>query len=180
MVVAHPDDETLWGGAHLMTHDWFVVCLTNGDNEARAAEFRSVLKHSGNSGVIYDYPDLTNGEKDDWTSCEQEITKDLARILDYEDWKTIATHNPEGETGHIHHLLTHRIMRKLCEEKGLADRLYYFGRFYNAGEVPPGLPRLPEGALSFKKICVSLYEREAAPIQRYWAQMIPFENWVRY
>ena len=32
MVVAHPDDETLGGGAHLTEGGWFVVCLTNGDN----------------------------------------------------------------------------------------------------------------------------------------------------
>lgn len=29
MIVAHPDDETLWGGAHLSDGGWFVVCLTN-------------------------------------------------------------------------------------------------------------------------------------------------------
>ena len=39
MVVAHPDDETLWGGAHLTEGGWFVVCLTNGYNEVRKNEF---------------------------------------------------------------------------------------------------------------------------------------------
>lgn len=29
MVVAHPDGETLWGGAHLLDGKYFVVCLTD-------------------------------------------------------------------------------------------------------------------------------------------------------
>ena len=29
MIVAHPDDETLWGGANLFKDRYFVVCLTN-------------------------------------------------------------------------------------------------------------------------------------------------------
>lgn len=28
MIVAHPDDETIWGGAHLADKGYFVVCLT--------------------------------------------------------------------------------------------------------------------------------------------------------
>ena len=52
MVVAHPDDETLWGGAHLTEGGWFVVCLTNGYNEVRKNEFYEVMKESGNIGLI--------------------------------------------------------------------------------------------------------------------------------
>ena len=29
MVVAHPDDETLWGGMHLLNDKYLVICLTN-------------------------------------------------------------------------------------------------------------------------------------------------------
>ena len=30
MIVAHPDDDVIWGGAHLMDGDYYVVCITNG------------------------------------------------------------------------------------------------------------------------------------------------------
>lgn len=33
MIVAHPDDETIWGGSHLLKGHYLVVCLTNGNNE---------------------------------------------------------------------------------------------------------------------------------------------------
>lgn len=58
MDVAHPDDETLWGGAHLTEGGWFVVCLTNGYNEVRKNEFYEVIKKFGCEGMILSYPDL--------------------------------------------------------------------------------------------------------------------------
>ena len=39
MIVAHPDDETIWGGGHLLEGGYFVVCITNGENEIRKEEF---------------------------------------------------------------------------------------------------------------------------------------------
>ena len=44
MIVAHPDDETLWGGANLLKERYFVVCLTNGYDLIRSNEFKEILK----------------------------------------------------------------------------------------------------------------------------------------
>ena len=33
MIVAHPDDETLWGGAHIADGGYLVVCITNGKDK---------------------------------------------------------------------------------------------------------------------------------------------------
>ena len=30
MIVAHPDDETIWGGAELLKDNYLVVCITCG------------------------------------------------------------------------------------------------------------------------------------------------------
>ena len=48
MIVAHPDDETIWGGMHLLKDKCLVVCLTNGDNEIRSKEFKEVIKKGQN------------------------------------------------------------------------------------------------------------------------------------
>ena len=39
MIVAHPDDETIWGGGHLLKDKYLVICLTNGNNKTREKEF---------------------------------------------------------------------------------------------------------------------------------------------
>lgn len=178
MVVAHPDDESLWGGAHLLFDNWFVICLTNGDNKIRSKEFYEVLDYTNNKGIILTYPDLVNGVKSNWSECEGEVREDLSYILNYKDWELIATHNPAGETGHIHHLNTNRYMCSLCEEKDLLNRLYYFGRFYETEKIPRNLPQLSYNDFLKKKEIIALYKNEAAPISYFWAQMIPYENWV--
>lgn len=35
MIVAHADDEILWGGAHLLADDYYVVCVSSGDKPGR-------------------------------------------------------------------------------------------------------------------------------------------------
>ena len=52
MIVAHPDDETIWGGGHLLQDDYLVICLTNGNNQIRAKEFEKVMDQSHNILVI--------------------------------------------------------------------------------------------------------------------------------
>ena len=37
MIVAHPDDETIWGGSHLTNGNYTVLCITNGNNKKRNA-----------------------------------------------------------------------------------------------------------------------------------------------
>ena len=111
MVVAHPDDETLWGGAHLTEGGWFVVCLTNGYNEVRKNEFYEVIKEFGCEGMILSYPDLlANGQRSTWTTECTSIAKDLNTVLKYKHWGMVATHNPNGEYGHIQHKMTSKLV----------------------------------------------------------------------
>ena len=98
MIVAHPDDDVIWGGAHLMDGDYYVVCITNGRNDTRKAEFEKMLEKSGNSGIILEYPDKVLGERDDWTYVwdkdkignrlndhENEMTKVSRERFEYKD-----------------------------------------------------------------------------------------------
>lgn len=106
MIVAHPDDETIWGGSHLLKGHYLVVCLTNGKNQVRKKEFMQVMKKTHNQGLILDYPDKTNGKRDRWLHVQQEIKKDVKELVCKKKWEMIVTHNPLGEYGHIHHRIT--------------------------------------------------------------------------
>lgn len=101
MIVAHPDDESLWGGGHLLDKGYFVVCLTNGNNTVRRSEFYAALKEYGCQGIMFSYPDLERGKRSDWSNYSDIIAKDLNILLTYKRWDMIATHNPKGEYGHI-------------------------------------------------------------------------------
>jgi hypothetical protein len=101
MIVAHPDDETLWGGANLYRHKYFIVCLTNGYNPIRANEFKKILNMTKSGGIILNYTDLQDNRISNWLEIQNGIIKDLTLIINYKQWEKIVTHGPEGTTGHL-------------------------------------------------------------------------------
>ena len=65
MIVAHPDDETLWGGSHLIDSDYLVVCMSNGWYKKRSSDFERVMNQTGDPHIILDKKRL--GYK--WSIC---------------------------------------------------------------------------------------------------------------
>lgn len=90
MIVAHPDDETFWGAAHILHGKYFIVVLTNGFYEQRAEDFNNVIKKYGDDkGIILSYPDIRrklydkNGkykgyETDYWSTCTEGMQADIS------------------------------------------------------------------------------------------------------
>ena len=178
MIVAHPDDETLWGGANLFKDRYFVVCLTNGYNLARTNNYKELLKFTNNSGIILNYPDLQDNIRDDWTGVRTGILKDLSKLLSYQYWDKIVTHGPDGTTGHIHHKNTCKYVTEIVKKYNEYNNLYYFGKFYSKKKLPKHLPRISDEELSFKKKEVNIYQSVIKDIYKLWYHFLPYENWI--
>ncbi len=179
MIVAHPDDEVLWGGAHLCEGGYFVLCLTNGNNPTRSAEFEKLKEAVGYRGIILSYPDKVAGERSEWKYLKKSITKDLRLILSMRDWELVVTHNPEGEYGHIHHKMTSSLVTSACEGAKYTDRLWYFGKYYRKDEVPKSLEAIDPEALTKKEGHLALYVSQAKTIAKF-EHMIAHEEWQAY
>jgi len=177
MIVAHPDDETLWGGANLYKDKYFVVCLTNGYNHQRSKEFRNILNFTNNRGIILDYPDLQDHAQDKWIESKEGIIKDLSTILNYNHWDKIVTHGPEGTTGHIHHKKISEYVTKIARKKNILKNLYYFGKVHKKGKIPKNLHRITKTELKYKMDEISFYKSRTREIKKHWFHMIPYENW---
>ncbi len=117
LVVAHPDDETIFfAGALLTKRDlpWHVICLTDanadGRGKERHKEFLAATKHLGVKGADqWSYPDIF---------AERLPVDEIAeRLRALPPPKEVYTHGPFGEYGHPHHqdccLATHRAFPKL-------------------------------------------------------------------
>ena len=180
MIVAHPDDESLWGGAHLAQHRYFVVCLTNAKtyNYRRYWEFKNAMKITDTPNVIMDYPDYENGHRIDWSPYEKDIEKDIRLLLSYRDWKEIATHNPDGEYGHQHHIATSRIVTKACRDGGLYDRLNYFGIYQWDIKDVKNIVTVSREYLEVKQKMFRPYYRERNTIKKH-RLMHPYEQWIK-
>lgn len=112
MIIAHPDDDLLWGGGNMIQeikelketgNNYFVVCLTNGSYDSRARDFNSAMNDIGAKHVILRYPDLYRRHQVAWDHYTNYITQDIRRVMNYRNWSKIVTHNPDGEYGHQHH-----------------------------------------------------------------------------
>lgn len=179
MIVAHPDDEILWGGAHLIEDDYLVVCVTCGAVKERVNEFIQVMGETNDKYIMLGYPDKTNGERDNWDLHRENIAKDIDKILELRDWEMIVTHNPDGEYGHQHHKMTNRIVTSVVDDK---DKLYYFGRYHSKKEVPKYYNEMmPINDIYYKEKLriIGLY-RSQYFIQTMFDHMFAYEDFVTY
>ncbi|KPK81130.1 MAG: hypothetical protein AMS27_15700 [Bacteroides sp. SM23_62_1] len=54
VIVAHPDDETLWAGGTVLAHplwDWYIITLCRKSDPDRAPKFYRVLEILGAEGI---------------------------------------------------------------------------------------------------------------------------------
>lgn len=177
MIVAHPDDEILWGGDQLIKDKYMVVCVTCGTSEVRDAEFKSVMKETGDSYKLLGYVDTVNKVADNWSSSYFSIEKDVKRIIDSRDWNKIVTHNPDGEYGHMHHKLLNRIVTEVAPK----NKLYYFGKYYTKDELLQNdkIDSISDEAYNKKVELLNLYPSQK-PTINYHTHTIKYEKIVSY
>lgn len=176
MIVAHPDDETIWGGNHLLKSNYLVVCITCGNNKIRAKEINKALEYSNDKLVMLNYPDKVLGKRSNWKDNYEDIKKDIKKILEYKSWDFVVTHNPDGEYGHIHHKMTSKIVSSIYHK----DNLYYFGKYYKKEDINKidKENKLSNKELKDKKKMLYVYKSQGF-IDKKFGHMYPYENWTK-
>ncbi len=134
IVVAHPDDETIWmGGTILRNHDWkwTILSLCRADDSDRKPKFEEACK-------IYNAKALITGLDDESLNPlnKKEIIEKIKEILPKKDYDIIFTHGENGEYGHIRHIEVRNAVKSMIENKDLISKKVYFFN-YQKGENAP-------------------------------------------
>ncbi len=120
IIVAHPDDETLWVGGTIMSNpSWkcFVVSLCRGNDTDRAPKFYVALKTLNAEGIMGDLDDGPDQHPLNTNDIELEILK----LLPSRQFDLIITHSQSGEyTKHLRHEETSRAVLSLWQNGRLA------------------------------------------------------------
>jgi LmbE family N-acetylglucosaminyl deacetylase len=179
VVVAHPDDETLWTGGTILAHpewDCFVATLCRASDTDRAPRFFRALESLGSRGAMGDLDDgpeqtpLPGGE----------VRSTILSLLPDTSFDLILTHGLRGEyTRHRRHEEVSRAVLELWQAGELQTReLWQFAYEDGGGEylpqATPGADRmenLPEDIRRTKhRIITKIYgfgpesfEAQAAP-----------------
>jgi LmbE family N-acetylglucosaminyl deacetylase len=127
VIVAHPDDETLWAGATILHHStWevFVISLCRANDEDRSIKFFNALKMLNAKGVMEDLDDETAQKP----LAAELVAQKILKTLPKKKYDLIITHNPNGEyTKHLRHEEVSRAVISLWHEnKIFTDELWTF------------------------------------------------------
>jgi LmbE family N-acetylglucosaminyl deacetylase len=127
VIVAHPDDETLWAGGTILSHPsnkWFILCLCRASDADRSAKFYKTLKLLNAEGIMGDLNDGPTQEPLD----EKELEEYILKLLPATHFDLIITHSLKGEyTRHLRHEEVNKAVVKLWNKgKIVANELWTF------------------------------------------------------
>jgi LmbE family N-acetylglucosaminyl deacetylase len=144
VIVAHPDDETLWAGGLMLMHPevkWTVVTMCRKSDVDRAPKFFKALEEFHAVGYM--------GDKDDGAEQKpldgKELRRTILELLPLDKYEVVITHSMSGEyTRHLRHEETGQAVMRLWKTGELnAGQVWAFA-YEDGGQKY--LPRADKGA----------------------------------
>lgn len=134
VIVAHPDDETIWMGGALLRFPglkWTIFSLCRASDADRQPKFFRVCARYGAVGIMTDLDD----------EDKLSVKETLPKIKKYIKEKTVGerfdylfTHGVNGEYGHPRHKGVYRAVKEMIKDGDLSAEKVFFFAYDPAGE----------------------------------------------
>jgi len=133
VIVAHPDDETLWAGGTILMHPevrWTIVSLCRKSDRDRAGRFLRAMEYLGARGNMGDLDD----SPEQLPLLEDEVGDTIMSLLSCERFDLVITHSPYGEyTRHRRHEETAKAVCKLWKSGKLSAKQMWMFAYEDGG-----------------------------------------------
>jgi len=138
IIVAHPDDETLWAGGMILMHpQWqcFILSLCRASDPDRAPKFKQALSNLGASGTM---ADMDDGPEQHPLSLH-ELQQTIMTGIDPSVCDLLLTHGTKGEyTRHRRHEEVSQAVLELVQSgKIRCQELWQFAYEDGCGQYVP-------------------------------------------
>ena len=158
LIVAHPDDETLWAGGTILRHpSWqcFIVCLCRGSDNERAPRFYKALQVLKSEGIMGDLDDGPEQKPLD----EKKVERAILDLLPPKHFDLIISHNPTGEyTKHLRHEEASKAVIKLWHAFKISTNELWTFAYEDGGKEY--YPRPIETATVFRRLTKRIWLRK--------------------
>ena len=155
MVVAHPDDEAMWGAGLLLRYpkNWDVICCTTPERDPERAElFFKSCAVLGVNPVLIRQP--------------ENLKIDFNKI-DLEPYDLIVTHNRDGEYGHRQHKEVNAYISEKYPEKTVC-----FGYRPRRSSVPDFEIELTPDECKKKMAAIQCYDNIGSSNRPTWVMLL--------
>jgi LmbE family N-acetylglucosaminyl deacetylase len=158
IIIAHPDDETLWTGGTILNHpDWhcFILSLCRASDKNRAPKFYNALKILEADGNMADLDDGPEQKPLDLYI----VTSAIMELLPPVRYDLIISHDPNGEyTRHLRHEeVGQAVIRLWSSGKISAKELWTFA-YEDGGKKY--LPKPIANAAIYHKLSKPIWEKK--------------------
>lgn len=142
IIVAHPDDETIWMGGTIIRNkdwNWTILSLTRENDSDRRPKFERVCQIYNAKAIISDLDD---------TILEPLSLIDIINMIKtsllQKKYDFVFTHGKNGEYGHIRHIEVHNAIEQMAQNGDLIAKEVFFFNYKKGENIPYPELKVPE------------------------------------